>query len=259
MEVDWGCNYIVKNKHFIKSKMILEIGGGDFSRAIAIAERNPEKTVFSIDFSYSKKAIKNVKENCHLPNLNIIKGNATNKIFAEDTFDFVFSIDVGEHIPNLSQFISELSRIIKYGGVYYFIQNPFWTSIKGHHYKHWVPAVQKVLSGYRHIIYDKEQMLQYLFHIQCATFDPLECVARIYDRYDLSRMSSRETRQVYENSDMEIESWENIADDLFDLDAALAGVEKHRGRYVLDDFKTKAAIVTCINRHGGQTEFRLPP
>jgi SAM-dependent methyltransferase len=247
MELDWGCNYIVANIGFGDARNILEIGGGDFSRSIALAERYPEMTFFSVDFFYSQKAIVNAAKYAHLPNLNIIKGDAVSKLFVDGLFDFAFSIDVGEHISNLNEFIVELHRILKIGGRYFFIQNPFWTSQKGHHYKHWLPDIQNILSGYKHIIYSKREMVSYLEGIQNLPFDVDECVTRIYERLDLSRLSFSETQEIFANSNLHIEEWTNLYDDFYDINAAMLAVGKAGIRFSLDDFNVKASIVSCLN------------
>ena len=250
MDFDWGCNYVIGQKSFQASKYVLEIGGGSFERVIALSERYPNKVFFSIDFFYSSRAVENVRRYAHLPNLNIIKGYATDKIFADNTFDFIFSIDVGEHIPQLASFICELYRILKTGGIYYFIQNPFWTSSKGHHYRHWEPDVQAILKGYKHIQYNQYEIIDFLSQFPSLPFDKVEAIKRIYQRTDLSRMSARETRTIYEASQLEIVNWQGLKDENFEPDKALIAVQKSDGRFLLEDFEEKAAIVTCI---------KLPP
>lgn len=245
MEIDWGCNYVVRHAGFSEAKYVLEIGGGGFERIITLAELYPKKTFFSVDFFYSKRAIENVRKYSHLANLNIIKGDAVNRIFADNVFDFVFSIDVGEHVQNLPQFITEITRILKKGGQYFFIQNPFWTSTKGHHYKHWQPEVRDILKGYKHLLLNEFEMFSYLQQFPLIPFDPAEAVQRIYYRNDLSRMSVNETKGMFVSSELTIDSWENLFDDDYDHDLALKVVDKYSGLYSLEDLKIKAAIVTC--------------
>jgi cyclopropane fatty-acyl-phospholipid synthase-like methyltransferase len=245
MDVDWGCNYIVRHAAFLDSKYILEIGGGGFERVIALAERYPDKCFFSVDFFYSKRAIENVKNYAHLSNLNIIKGDAVNRIFADDTFDFVFSIDVGEHIQKLASFISEINRILKRGGHYFFIQNPFWTSNKGHHYKHWQSEVQGILKGYKHLLFTEQEMLSYFKQFSKLPCEPAEALQRIYHRNDLSRMSVNQTKEIFKSSELVIDSWENLLDDDYDRNLALKVIDKYPGVYTLEEIQVKASIVTC--------------
>jgi len=50
-------------------------------------------------------------------NLNVIQGQAENMPFKNESFDVVISEEVLEHIVNQKQFIDEISRVLKPGGV----------------------------------------------------------------------------------------------------------------------------------------------
>jgi hypothetical protein len=47
-------------------------------------------------------------------------------------------------------------------------------------------------------------------------------------------------------SQLKIVNWQALKDQNFDPDEALIAVQKNNGRFSLNDFKEKAAIVTCI-------------
>lgn len=62
--------------------------------------------------------------------------NAENMSFADETFDIVISMEVFEHLSNVAQAVSELSRVMKRGAFAYIDINLF-TSISGGHHFNW--------------------------------------------------------------------------------------------------------------------------
>eukprot|EP00240_Pyramimonas_obovata_P006094 CAMPEP_0118924248 /NCGR_PEP_ID=MMETSP1169-20130426/2470_1 /TAXON_ID=36882 /ORGANISM="Pyramimonas obovata, Strain CCMP722" /LENGTH=335 /DNA_ID=CAMNT_0006865341 /DNA_START=51 /DNA_END=1054 /DNA_ORIENTATION=+ len=51
-----------------------------------------------------------------LPNVTYQVADALNQPFADNTFDFVWSMESGEHMPDKTQFLKELTRVCKPGG-----------------------------------------------------------------------------------------------------------------------------------------------
>lgn len=244
--LDWGCRHVVGRERFQSASKVLEIGGGDFSRTFALARKYPNKNFFSVDFQYSPAAAQNVRQNADLKNANIIKSNATDKFFADNFFDFAFSIAVGEHIAQLDEFIAEMARVLTPGGEYFFIQSPYWPSSKGHHFKHWQADVQAIFQGYKHLLLSEPEMERYLRSFGTLPFGVEEALRAIYRRRDLSRLSLTETKNRFEASGLDIELWQTQEDELFDNLAAQQVLLKHEGRYSLDDIRTKGTIAACV-------------
>jgi ubiquinone/menaquinone biosynthesis C-methylase UbiE len=239
--MDWAAKRIAKRTAFIKAKNVLEFGGGDLSRIFALASAFLDKVFYSIDLEYSKNATDNIIKYADLENVNIIKADARSNIFIDNSFDFAFSIAVGEHIAELDLFLEETYRVLKPGGEYYFGQGPFWTSVKGHHFLHRRPEVLDVLGGYEHLIFSAEEMRAYLKSYQNLPFDIEDCVSRIYFREDLSRLSERETRLIIERSKFIVDTWSTQYDDLYDEQKAQA-VLKKCSKYTLNDLKIKGVV-----------------
>ncbi len=55
-------------------------------------------------------------------------------LFPDETFDIAISIAVFEHLPNVSQAVSELQRVMKRGGVAYTSIHLFTSPSGGHHF-----------------------------------------------------------------------------------------------------------------------------
>lgn len=244
--LDWGAVLMAKQDEFQRAKTILEVGGGDFSRTIALAQKYPQKTFYSVDFRYSAEAKENVAKAAVLENANFIKTDALETLFAPDLFDFAFSIAVMEHIPQLEQFLDNLFVLLKRRGVYCFFQAPFWPCKTGHHYNHNDKRVQAVLNGYEHIRFDAEAMRAHLRAIDELPFDVSECVRKIYHRPDLSRLSASETRAIISQSPFLIETWQARDDEEYEQSKAILARDVHGDRYTLDDFRTHAVFAKLL-------------
>ncbi|MFW5913353.1 MAG: methyltransferase domain-containing protein [Candidatus Hadarchaeota archaeon] len=56
--------------------------------------------------------------------LELISGRASRLPFSEDSFDLVSAYSVFHHLPDLSDPISEISRVLKCGGIFYMDHEP---------------------------------------------------------------------------------------------------------------------------------------
>ncbi len=75
---------------------------------------------------------------CGLPlttqGLDVRQMSADKLLLPDRTFDIVVSINVFEHLPNVSQAVSELQRVLKAGGVAYITTHLFTSPSGGHHF-----------------------------------------------------------------------------------------------------------------------------
>ena len=62
--------------------------------------------------------------------------DAQNLLYADDVFDFAFSLNAMEHIINPLKAIEEIWRVLKFGGVFYASFDPVWTADSGSHFIH---------------------------------------------------------------------------------------------------------------------------
>jgi len=60
--------------------------------------------------------------------------SAENMLFPDETFDIAISVNVFEHLPNLSQAVSELQRALKKDGIACIFIHLFTSPSGGHHY-----------------------------------------------------------------------------------------------------------------------------
>ena len=102
---------------------ILEIGGGTGQQALALSQRGFRlETLDLVDSEYAGARVFQVTEY-----------DGSTIPFPDDSFDFVFSSNVLEHVENLPQLHSEIARVLKPGGsAIHVLPTPawrFWTTV----------------------------------------------------------------------------------------------------------------------------------
>jgi SAM-dependent methyltransferase len=245
---DWGCRLIERQSEFQRAKRVLEIGGGDFARAISLASRYPDKEVITLDFRYEQRAQENAARAAPLRNISFIKLDILEPFFAAETFDFVFSIAVMEHVPQVEILLRRIHALLRPRGVYVYFQAPFWTCKNGHHFNHSDPEVRRILDSYQHVRFCPDEMKEHLSSFHSLPFDADECIRKIYRRPDLSRLSPRESRTLAEASDLVVVGWEERLDRGFDEVKAIAAMQVHGSRYAIADFQVDAVLARLLKR-----------
>lgn len=97
----------------LDNKIILDIGCGDGVLSYFLSKEGAK--VYGID--YSDIAINFAKEKCKGMNINFVQGSAYDLDYEDNTFDIVVSSDVIEHLEDVSQYLSEIKRVISNEGV----------------------------------------------------------------------------------------------------------------------------------------------
>lgn len=73
-------------------------------------------------------------------------------LFKDDTFDFAYTINAFEHIPNPFLAFDEMMRVLKPGGIFYVQFDPTWTSPFGHHLPDFLP------EPWMHLVNDRAEV-----------------------------------------------------------------------------------------------------
>ena len=122
-------NYLRKNIDIRKKILDAGCGEGRFSKYFI--EKGADIT--SMDFSeeYVKLAKKNIRKG------KFVLGSVTNIPFPDNYFDYIFSVDVLQHVPELKKAISEFHRVLKKGGVLIIIDK----NKLGLHKKYLIPNI----------------------------------------------------------------------------------------------------------------------
>ena len=124
------CQWILDNLENesinLSGKTILDLGSGNGGYTMEFAKRC--KIVYGLDLNMSKMPFKK-------DNIVLLKGDATNLPFKDDSFDFVFCSSLIEHIPDQSKVIHEICRILKNNKFCYLSYPPFYSPVGGHQFK----------------------------------------------------------------------------------------------------------------------------
>lgn len=107
---DFRVNAILNFFGDINSKTVLDVGCGKgrFSRITA------EKGAIVTGVDISKKLLGTARRK--IKNVNFVRDSATNLSFSNESFDYVFSVEVLEHVPHTQTTIKEMVRVLKKNG-----------------------------------------------------------------------------------------------------------------------------------------------
>ena len=148
-ELRWFSNIFLKK--ISKGKKVLDIGSGNGKLALALAKNKNE--VIGIDVStialeMAKNKLEKLGRN-HSLAVSFKYGDARDLDFPDQTFDFVVSHDLIEHLPenDFLPHLTEVERVLKMGGSYLF----------------WTPS--RLLSGTSYGLHLKEYTVQEIVKI----------------------------------------------------------------------------------------------
>ncbi len=100
------------NRKQLKNKLILDAGCGS-GRFAEIALKSGA-VVVALDFSNAVEACwKNLS---HYPNLHVVQGDILSLPFCDNSFDYVYSLGVLQHTPDVEKSFKSLVSVLKPGG-----------------------------------------------------------------------------------------------------------------------------------------------
>jgi len=79
--------------------------------------------------------------------------DATRMMFRDDWFDFMCSVNAFEHIPDPTQALAEIARVLRPGAPVYLSFDPIWTADTGSHFERYVP------EPWAHLLLDESQFI----------------------------------------------------------------------------------------------------
>jgi ubiquinone/menaquinone biosynthesis C-methylase UbiE len=107
---------ILRNSKINPGDKILDAGCGIGLYGLEYAIKHNAKVV-GVDLSKEKiKNAEKLRESLNAKNIVFMEGDLTKLKFKDESFDFILSSDVLEHIPNDEKALSELTRVLKKNG-----------------------------------------------------------------------------------------------------------------------------------------------
>lgn len=130
----------------LRGARALEIGGSGGLLAGLIARDVEHVTCTDVvdwngqyDGCFPKLLKEKFERNGRLFNYGAVEfvfGDAQNLVYRDNLFDFVFSLNVFEHVPSPVAALKEAIRVTRPGGVIYLSFDPVWTADSGSHFLH---------------------------------------------------------------------------------------------------------------------------
>ncbi|HIC83493.1 MAG TPA: class I SAM-dependent methyltransferase [Candidatus Marinimicrobia bacterium] len=100
----------------VQDKTVLEVGSGRGGGTSYIARYLSPKKITGID--YSKNAIKLCNRIHNEHNLRFVEGDASDLPIEDDSQDVVINVESSHCYPSIPQFLSEVKRVLKPGGLF---------------------------------------------------------------------------------------------------------------------------------------------
>ena len=254
---DWGAVAVTKAPGFDMATSVVELGAGDFSRSLALGERYTDKRFLSTDYEFSAKAEANLALVDAAPNVSVQTLDARTVDLERESVDFMFSIALMEHIAELEQCLEAVTRALRPGGVYFYIQAPFWTCAQGHHYRHSDDTTYDFIPKYSHLTHDRDDFFELLSSGPTPPFDVAECADTIYGRPDLSRLGLRATRAIVDAGPLAVQSWKQTPDRRYDEAAARAAHPRLLEPAAFEELAVSGAEVVLRKAGGPSSSGRI--
>jgi ubiquinone/menaquinone biosynthesis C-methylase UbiE len=134
----------IDSNHYTNTRSIKSDLLDMFFRNLSVLRREPEFNAIM-----TRADIAEVIDRCFFINMS-----AMDMHFEDNTFDFVFSLNAFEHIPDPAIAIKELHRVLKPGGEGYIQFHPLYYSDDGSH----LHACALLDKPWVHLLYDRDQI-----------------------------------------------------------------------------------------------------
>lgn len=138
---------------------LLELGCGRGELARVLLRKKKQWSIIGIDSDLCGMA---ETQQEHGARLNIEIMDAANLGFADNSFEYVYSLNTFEHIGSLKETYREIYRVLKPGGMVYVAASPIWTSYRGNHFYHWDLDRRDIILPWEHIYPGRDSLLSRL-------------------------------------------------------------------------------------------------
>ncbi len=141
------CDHLEFKGMDFEGKKVLDLGCGHGTLVLEIAKRGGVAVGIEPCQDWRQIAQDRICNTLGLESPTFIDGDATNLLFEANSFDYVISLQVIEHVSNPKAMIREMRRVLKPGGMAY-ISCENYLAFREQHYKvFWLPLLPKVLGS----------------------------------------------------------------------------------------------------------------
>jgi SAM-dependent methyltransferase len=126
-----------------------------------------------------------------LERLEFLRADAQELPFRDDWFDFCFSQNAFEHIPDPEKALRELVRVTRPGGLIYLMFDPLWTADSGSHFLHFIG------EPWAHLIKDDDEIERIMLKAGAAAAD-VTSYRQHMNRRSIAYYREMFTRTAYE-------------------------------------------------------------
>jgi SAM-dependent methyltransferase len=154
-------NSLCGNDQISASKLALEVGGSGGLLAGIVSNAGPRvicTDIVDTQVAYNGEFPRLIKEKFERNGLKLNLGkvefhqaDAQNLLYADKKFDFVYSLNAFEHIPDPLIAISEVARVLRKGGIFFASFDPVWTADSGSHF------IEYVQEPWLHLLIDDDE------------------------------------------------------------------------------------------------------
>ncbi len=134
------------NEFSLRGKKVLDLGCGFGNNSFLLEEKGAE--VFSLDIEKDFVYVVNLKKKLAGSNIKTLVGNGFYLPFKNKTFHFVILTHTLEHIKDIFNFLKEVKRVLKNGGVFYLTVPNYFFPFEPHFKVPLIPYLPKNLSKF---------------------------------------------------------------------------------------------------------------
>lgn len=228
---------------------ILEIGSDIECRVVSYLAEQTRASVVGINpasgFAASRSCLSNRLAAPHL-----VRGDGRYLPFAAESFDAILSIATLEHVHGVSEFLGDVARVLRPGGVFHTSFGPIWTCNVGHHVyavvgnkeaRFWKPG-RNPLPDFAHLLMEPDEVRAHLRDGPCSEelIEPI--IHWVYFGDGINRLAFSDYMRAFRTCPLKIQELRALLSSAVPSEAELQELRRRHGPN--EDFRCSRFVVT---------------